>query len=538
MTTFGANMRRAARVLEALYQAGTRTVVLSSGARNAPIAKTLFGATEFQTIQHFEDRSAAFFALGMAKRQKGPVAVVTTSGTAAAELLPAAVEAYYSGISLALVTADRPASYRGTGAPQSIEQVGLFGPYAAPCFDLDGDDTCSLKEWQRQGPVHINVCFDEPLLDGPAERLQPVSLSLQPESSTIYPPASTPQKGQGSLARFLEKSRRPMAIVGELEVSEAKRVLSALVKLAAPIYAEGLSGLRGESCIGHLLIRAGDRFVRRAFDDGDLDGVIRFGGVPTLRTWRDLDGSLGHVPVLSLTNRPFTGLRDNGDLQEMSALGDLSSGSATESFAEVSNALRQKERPILDELEALFKAFPTSEPSMVRALSEKMNGNTFVYLGNSMPIRTWDLAARPDTSPRLIAGNRGANGIDGQVSTFLGMCRPQEQNLAIMGDLTTLYDAQGLFIASVLDKSIDFTVGVINNGGGRIFGHVFDDDRFQNRHSYRFKHIAAQWAIEYEEWREIPDTPLRGGRRLVEICPDQDQTDRFYEAYSRLGRSA
>ncbi len=145
------NIATARSVIERVRNAGVSDFCVCGGSRNAPLIAVL--GTDVYAFT--DERSAAFFALGRAKRDGKPVAVVTTSGTAAAELLPATIEAYYSGVPLVLITADRPARFRGTGAPQSIEQVGLFGPYAST--DVD--------HWNRRAPLHVNVEFDEPLID-------------------------------------------------------------------------------------------------------------------------------------------------------------------------------------------------------------------------------------------------------------------------------------------------------------------------------------------------------------------------------------
>ncbi|HEY0158727.1 MAG TPA: thiamine pyrophosphate-binding protein [Thermoanaerobaculia bacterium] len=148
------NLSRAARLIEEVRAAGATEVCVCAGSRNSPLLAVL-GSDAHATLYSFVDeRSAAFFALGRFKLHGNPVAVVTTSGTAVAELLPAAIEAYYSGIPLILITADRPARYRGTGAPQSIEQVGIFGVYAET----------SLESWSRTKPLHLNIEFEEPLL--------------------------------------------------------------------------------------------------------------------------------------------------------------------------------------------------------------------------------------------------------------------------------------------------------------------------------------------------------------------------------------
>ncbi len=149
------NISAAREVIERVRGAGATDFCVCGGSRNAPLIAVLGATSGVRIFSFVDERSAAFFALGRIKRDRKPVAVVTTSGTAAAELLPAAVEAYYSGAPLVLITADRPGRFRGTGAPQAIEQIGLFGPYAV----------AEIDRWDRRVPLHINVEFDEPLID-------------------------------------------------------------------------------------------------------------------------------------------------------------------------------------------------------------------------------------------------------------------------------------------------------------------------------------------------------------------------------------
>jgi 2-succinyl-5-enolpyruvyl-6-hydroxy-3-cyclohexene-1-carboxylate synthase len=147
------NISRATRLIEAVRALGATELCVCAGSRNSPLLAVL-GASDLRLFSFVDERSAAFFALGRIKLHGNPVAVVTTSGTAVAELLPAAVEAFYSGLPLILISADRPARFRGTGAPQSIEQPGIFGAYAETV----------LESWSRTKPVHINIEFEEPLL--------------------------------------------------------------------------------------------------------------------------------------------------------------------------------------------------------------------------------------------------------------------------------------------------------------------------------------------------------------------------------------
>jgi 2-succinyl-5-enolpyruvyl-6-hydroxy-3-cyclohexene-1-carboxylate synthase len=147
------NVQRATQLIEELRARGVRDFCVCAGSRNSPLLVAL-GRTDARLFSFVDERSATFFALGRSKQHGNPVAIVTTSGTAVAEMLPGAIEAYYSGVPLILISADRPARFRGTGAPQSIEQLGIFGVYAET----------SLESWSRSRPLHLNIEFDEPLL--------------------------------------------------------------------------------------------------------------------------------------------------------------------------------------------------------------------------------------------------------------------------------------------------------------------------------------------------------------------------------------
>ena len=158
------NVRMAQEIVEQLNAVGVSEFCLCPGGRNSPFVVVLEKTNGIQCTTHFEERSASFFALGRIKNHGRPVAIVTTSGTAAAELLPATIEAYYSGLPLVLVTADRPRRDRGTGAPQAIEQVGLYTKYVTKEWDIANGEALDCSGWEKNFPCHLNVCFDEPLV--------------------------------------------------------------------------------------------------------------------------------------------------------------------------------------------------------------------------------------------------------------------------------------------------------------------------------------------------------------------------------------
>ncbi len=149
------NIGRARELIQQTRRAGADEFCVCAGSRNSPLLAVLASMSDVRLFSFVDERSAAFFALGRIKQHGKPVGVVTTSGTAVAELLPATVEAYYSSLPLLLITADRPARFRGTGAPQTIEQDEIFGPYAQQ----------SIESWDRTAPLHVNIEFDEPLID-------------------------------------------------------------------------------------------------------------------------------------------------------------------------------------------------------------------------------------------------------------------------------------------------------------------------------------------------------------------------------------
>jgi 2-succinyl-5-enolpyruvyl-6-hydroxy-3-cyclohexene-1-carboxylate synthase len=525
------NEALAIEVVTRLWAAGARTFCVCPGGRNAPIVEVLerLPAGGADVLSFFEERSASFFALGRARRDLAPVAVITTSGTAAAELLPAMIEAHYSAVPLVAVTADRPALYRGTGAPQSIEQVNLFGAYAHASIDLERPGA----PWDApaaQGPWHLNVCFDEPLLADVRGGVLPLSVEEAPPPSPVGPWHSAGNRAPAGdeVHAFLQRARSPVVIVGALQSKADRDAVVAFCRtLGAPVLAEA-SSLVGPA-LGPLLLRSGGAAARRGFSQHLFDSAIRLGDIPSFRLWRDLEVSL-RVPVLSVSRKPWRGLTHGthvtvppgGPLplpavQRPPAGGDVAAA-IDELFA--------WDRRLARSTEGLLARFPASEPALVRRLSETIPGGSFVYLGNSLPIREWNRFSTPEDRAFSLGENRGANGIDGQVSTFLGWAQPGRENWAVLGDLTALYDLPSLWALRHLE-SLCLRVVVINNGGGRIFQRMFRNARFQNRHETSFAAWAALWGVAYHAGLPAAiDAPAA----VVEVVPDDGETDAFWTA--------
>jgi len=484
------NVDRASRLIDAVRAAGVGEFCVCAGSRNAPLLAVL-GASDVRLFSFVDERSAAFFALGRFKLHGQPVAVVTTSGTAVAEMLPAAIEAHYSGIPLVLISADRPGRFRGTGAPQSIEQEGIFGVYAET----------SLETWTRSRPLHLNVEFDEPLIDSAVVGCRLSVVGGTAESRAISRVTlATPNQQPVT-------TKRPLVIAGALASRHRERVKAFAIALGAPVYAEALSGLREDLDLP--LILSGERMIPR----GNFDSVIRIGGVPTLRFWRDLE-TLG-LPVTHYSDLPFAGLT-HGEVHRLEALPDLR-GERDDEFHERDRAQAARFARILDDE-------PQSELAIIRALSHELPQGARVYLGNSLPIREWDLAASREPRGFVYEANRGANGIDGQLSTFFGWAAPGAANFCVLGDLTAIYDLGAPWILRQLEALV--RVVIVNNGGGRIFGRVASlralDPAMrariiENVHEVRFGDWAKMWSLD-----------------LTELHPDEEASRLAWQKYDEL----
>jgi 2-succinyl-5-enolpyruvyl-6-hydroxy-3-cyclohexene-1-carboxylate synthase len=508
------NLDLSLQVFEFLKQAQVKTVVVCAGARNAPLVFALQNLN-FEVIHYFEERSSAFLALGLIKSSGHPVAVLTTSGTAVAELLPAAIEATYQGLPLILISADRPKVYRRTGAPQAIEQVGLFSNYVEKVYDLDVHTKQFIFDWTFQKPIQLNVCFDEPLIDLKTDHQPAVILNrLQKEKKVS-------QK---------IKIINPLIIVSEISSQDFQLVKKFLIDQSAMIYCESLSQLCFCPELSHLVIKSTDQLIKKAFSEKLFDSIIRIGGVPTLRFWRDLEHDFKSVPVYSFSELEYTGLSRSSEKYEIESLNDVEVILTLQNFENFKELDRQlQEKKLL-----LLQKYSCSEPAFVRYLS-KLALNKSIYIGNSLPIRYWDSFAAEKSDS--IYANRGANGIDGQISTYLGWSENRDISYCFIGDLTALYDLAALGLTEQLQKNKRRLV-IMNNYGGQIFQRVFKNDLFINAHQIQFNYWAQMWNWNYQLVKTESDfqkTELDQSKNIViEIQPDVEETKQFWNEWDSL----
>lgn len=519
------------QVIQACILVGVREIMVCAGSRNSSFVEALRVAEGLKTYYWPEERSAAYFALGRSKLTNRPVAIVTTSGTAAGELLPAAMEAYYAGIPLILITADRPQTFRGSGAPQSAEQVGLFGRYVQFCQDVTPSEPCLLDTWLKKIPIHLNVCLEEPQKQPKFQGKKFVFEELKKNDFFDFNDA------RDKLHSFFNHVKQPFVIVSTLKQEAREEVIKLLLALEIPAMIESISGLREEPRLQHLNIRRTDKVFETAAKAGyPIDGILRIGGIPTHRIWRDLEYLENDVRVCGLSEQPFSGLSWSRCVAEVPVAQFLQTYTPPKKFGlEQSSEWLSQERQFETNLFQLFEEEPLAEPSLMYSLSKQVPQDAHVYLGNSLPIREWDMAAQRQDKGWIIHANRGVNGIDGQLSTFLGLCQPKRDNWGIFGDLTTLYDMVGPWILPQLEE-ISLKLIIINNGGGKIFERMYPYREMLNEHALSFRPLAEMWGLNYLKLETLDNLSMNGNRQLIEIVPDESATQRFWTKYAALGQ--
>ncbi len=498
MDPTNANTALASAFVEELARCGVRHAVLSPGSRSTPLAVALWRQPEIDVTVIVDERSAAFFALGAAQATRTPVAMLCTSGTAAANFHPAICEADESGVPVIALTADRPPELRGIGAGQTIDQLKLYGDsvrwfceVGTHAADDDGllhyrSLACrafaAARGESRPGPVHLNLPWREPLapspvagavtatdpraLDGRGERpLTAVTpIDLEPSEFLLE-----------EVAKHIRDARSGVIVAGRQLDPELREPLARLAAAAGyPILAEPTSQLRcGPHDRSHV-ITAYDRLLRDEGFRGRLnpDLILRFGEMPTskpLRSWlADSEGDQIVVDPRGGWNEPT---RKAAAILRADPT-ELASGWAARLGDEEREAPAEwleGEQASREAIEAEFagRDEPT-EAGLQLALGATYRDGDLIYTASSMPIRDQEAFLPATDADALFLCNRGANGIDGLISSGIGAAHSTGRPTTIVtGDLGLLHDIGGL--ASLRDVSTPVRIVVIDNNGGGIF---------------------------------------------------------------------
>lgn len=551
-------------ITETLVRVGISQVVVSPGSRSTPLTMALAAHEGMETIPVLDERSAAFFALGLARQSGRPVGLVCTSGSAAANYLPAIVEASESGVPLLVLTADRPPEMRACASGQTIDQQKLYGDYGAFYHELAVPGaTLELLSYLRQtvvhaaertllpqrGVVHLNVPFRDPLTpeeNGTAApmkavinetffaHLQPVDLVGMGQSKVWQRPTTT----RGLIVAGPEMSRNPRRyaqIISELSVS-----------LGWPILADGVSPLRNFPTKEAVVIGAYDTILRNEKRGRDLVPryVLCLGSWPTskvLRGWLEQSGAEIVLVTDRIDNRDCLHGRTRHMRVPVEMLATKPTKAPDGSYAKLWHEAHLKVMSALNEAQRPHTNF---EGDIAPTLARALPAGTPMYVASSMAIRDLEYFWPVSDQGVLMYFNRGANGIDGTLSTALGVAHRNQPSVLLTGDLAFLHDSNGLLLRAKFVGSL--TVVLINNSGGGIFEHLpvaqFEppfEEYFATPQAVDFAKLCAAHQVEHIVVRDLGHlgelvTLLPSeGIRVLEVVTDRKRDATFRKTLFR-----
>ncbi|MSP21836.1 MAG: 2-succinyl-5-enolpyruvyl-6-hydroxy-3-cyclohexene-1-carboxylic-acid synthase [Dehalococcoidia bacterium] len=466
-----------------------RHVVICPGSRSTPLTLVFARDRRWRAWLHIDERSAGYFAFGLARQLGEPVGLVCSSGTAAANFFPAVIEASLSAVPLLVLTADRPPELRDVGSPQTIDQVRMFGSHARWAVDMTpADGTPALERAARgvaaravdtalsapAGPVHVNFPFREPLLERPLENLTP------PAGRAVAVTRSEIAPSPEAVRAFVEaaRGRRGLVIAGPESGLPVVEVAAVAAALDWPVLADPLSGLRaGTHDLSHV-VETHDVLTRSAvfLVDRTPEVTLRFGGVPTskaLNVWlaahTEIDSWVVDVPGSWREPDATVNTMLRGEagpacraLLGMLAAGDRVADAWLHGWREANEVVA---RALLEASAALDEPFEGRAP--IELAAALPDGATLV-VGNSMPVRDVDTFFPRLAKGVRLEGTRGASGIDGVVSTAAGAAAAGTGPVVLLiGDLSFLHDLNGLW--AVGRHHLNLTILLVNNDGGGIF---------------------------------------------------------------------
>lgn len=554
------NLLWAGHLVDALVAAGVARAVISPGSRSSPLALAWLRHPRARTHVVVDERAAAFFALGLAKGGGAPAALVSTSGSAPAHWLPAVIEANHSATPLLLLSADRPAELQDCGANQTVDQVKLFGTHVR-AFHQTGEASHAAERLRQlrwlagraadaaryplPGPVHINVPLSEPLL--PAGDAPPLPHDTTPAIDVSHPVAAPDPRAVTDVARLLAGS--PGVIVcGPMRADPpfAAAVGALAAQLGSVILADPLSNLRfGIHDRSRVLTRY-DAFLRHGFVyEGTLQWVLRFGAPPTSKPLAQLLARLDVPQVLvsadgrwlDPTHRAARVLHAD----PAQACHAIACAIERPFEADLLPPLRALDQHAEADAQRLAEVKPLFEAHVIHALLARLPDGARLFTGNSMVVRDLDGFSGSGAKRIDILGSRGASGIDGNVSTVLGIAAASDGPVVgLLGDLALFHDLTGLQAA----READALLVVLNNGGGGIFGYLPQAGLPEFERGWLtpagldIEQAAGLFGVAYrraasgaELGRALDALLAEPGTRLLEVVIDREASLAHHRAY-------
>ena len=563
------NMYWCSLIVEELVRNQVVYFCISPGSRSAPLAVAAARHPDVDMIVCYDERGAAFHAVGYAKACGRPAALICTSGTAAANYFPAVVEAFMDYVPLIVLTADRPPELQDTAANQTIFQSHLYGHHTRwfvnfPCPDsaispkmvLTAVDQAVYKaKGNPAGPVHINCMFREPLAPSPAPMPSGYSRDIRqwqekdsPYTCYAEKTSRTASSTNDRLRAVFQKATRPMLAVGRLRRHEdAKAARELAEKLQWPVYADIASGLRlgnkSQYLLSHFdLLMLSEKLMSKH----QPDVILQIGGRMTSARYGRFIAQSQHAHYILVDDHPDrtdpehkVTLRIESDITEFCEWLEREKLPACD--AAWRNSLTEKNALVAAVVAGnLPVSTPPDEISIVRTIAATIPAGSGLFLGNSLPIRLMDSFAEPGGALVSVGTNRGASGIDGNVATAAGFAAGLGSPVtAVLGDLAVLHDLNSFALLKKISTPLHIVV--INNFGGGIFQllPIFDykdvfEPCFATPHNYDFEAISKMFDIVYfnpnslHEFAQVYSESLSSSSSsLIEIRTDREKCARL-----------
>ena len=570
-----------AALVDEFYQLGVRHAVFSPGSRSTTMAMLFKEHEGFETYMNIDERSASFMALGIAKAHKEPTVLVCTSGSAVAHYLPAILEAQYSGIPLIVLSADRPHTLLHVGAPQTVDQHKIFGTAVNYFEELAVPQESHYYTYPRQvarkaymkamdtkkGPVHINVPLFEPLVPELSRNHFEAGRSsfkvVKPNYSSVFgcdnrnnlphinnaTDIAHGNDGTKEINDLLERYERILILAGpQIDIDEAETICSFGEALQAPILADPLSNVRGCDT-SKVVISTYDALLARQALWYELkpDCVIQFGQIVVskrvqqmIASWTDLEYIEVNPTMDSMNPTGKTTMHMQASIDVFTNLYGVNND-----FPAYLGKWQHLETAGKQQLGTAIEEPSCFEGRTIRELQQYISSNAQVLVANSMSIRDFDYFWFSGESSAVLYGNRGVNGIDGTISTALGLATNGLPTYLVTGDLSLFHDLNGLAVAKT--HNLNLTIILHNNDGGGIFeylpqkGTKHFDYLFSTSQGLDYSGAAKLYGCGYTKITSpdelsavLANVSSETGVHIIEIPTNREYSRQLHKKYTKV----
>lgn len=570
-----------AALVDEFYQLGVRHAVFSPGSRSTTMAMLFKEHEGFETYMNIDERSASFMALGIAKAHKEPTVLVCTSGSAVAHYLPAVLEAQYTGVPLIVLSADRPHTLLHVGAPQTVDQHKIFGTAVNYFEELAVPQESHYYTYPRQvarkaymkamdtkkGPVHINVPLFEPLVPELSRNHFEAGRSsfkvVKPNYSSVFGcdnrnnlthinnaiDIAHGNDGTNEINDLLKRYERILILAGpQIDIDEANTIRSFGEALQAPILADPLSNVRGCGA-SDVVISTYDALLagQALWHELKPDCVIQFGQIVVskrvqqmIASWTDVEYIEVNPTMDSMNPTGKTTMHVQASIDVFTHL--YGKNNSSDTYLNIWQRLEQEGKK---QLSSAINEPHCFEGRTIRELQQYIPENGQIFVANSMTIRDFDYFWFSGGSRAVLYGNRGVNGIDGTISTALGLAVNGRPTYLVTGDLSLFHDLNGLAVAKT--HNLNLTIILHNNDGGGIFeylpqkGTKHFDYLFSTSQGLDYSGAAKLYGCGYTKISSpnelssvLANVSQETGVHIIEIPTNREYSRELHKKYTKV----